>query len=372
VSTSQQDPPPRSRGAGGAGLARRHARTLQILVGLLIGGLILWWTFRGTQWDKVWLAMRESHLGWLLAAQLMILLSFFVRVQRWSYIVRVAAPVSFRRLFNATQIGFLANFTLPGRVGELIRAVVLSRRTQLPFTKCFAFVALDRVTDLFGLMVVMLITVVAFRPVEDIRLPSEILETPIPAQAIQSGALVTALVIIALVSAFVMLYVNKRLMLRISDTLLGVLSQRFAQYVHGMLDNFADGMHVFRSARDMSKALAFSLLTWGVGALHFHFLFLAFHLSPPWYVGIAVMALLSIAIALPGPPGFVGPFHIAIVAVVLVTMPATELDTARAAAILAHLVNVVGVVAVGLYSLHNERVGLLELRREGEEVLADH
>ncbi len=102
-------------------------KAVQIIVGLVIGALLLWWVFRDTDWAEVGTALGAVHWGWLAVATLFVLFSFITRILRWRYIVRTAKPVSFRSMFSATQIGFMANFILPGRAGEVIRALVLSR-----------------------------------------------------------------------------------------------------------------------------------------------------------------------------------------------------------------------------------------------------
>jgi uncharacterized protein (TIRG00374 family) len=333
---------------------------------LVIGIGLVWWLFRKTDWAAVVDAIRAANLGWLLVAEVLVLVTFVTRVQRWVYIVRSAKPVRWRALFSATQIGFLANFTLPGRVGELIRAVVLARLAALPFTQCFAFVALDRVTDLFGLIAMMLVAAIAFRPEGDIVLPPDIMDLRIPADAITTSAAFATLAVVGIIGAFLVLYLNQRVILRVSDWTLGKISHRLAERVHYLIRHFADGMHVFKSGRDMGLAVFFSLVTWIIGVAHYQCLLYAFHMPAPWYAGFVVMAFLAIAISVPGPPGFVGPFHVAIVVTVLAMIPATSPDVAKAAAIIAHLMNLASVVVVGVVCLYLENFGLIELRREGE------
>ena len=134
--------------------------------------------------------------------------------------------------------------------------------------------------------------------------------------------------------------------------------------VHRIVQHFADGLHVFRSAKDVSKTLAFTLLTWGSGLLSYVCIAAAFGLGEvmPWYTGFMVMTLLTLFISVPGPPGFVGTFHAGIVVALVIVKPDIDLDTAKAIAIIAHLLNLISVVAVGLYCLRREGLGLLALR----------
>lgn len=354
-------------------------KKIQVVLGILLGGALIWFLFRETDWAKVAVAIREADSGLLFLTFLVILFSFVIRVKRWSYIVRTAGPVSFRAMFSATQIGFLGNFVLPARAGEAIRALVLSRLERIPFSKSLAFVALDRVTDLFGLLFVLLVAVLAFRPEQDLTLPPEIYEGTISVTAIRTFTLVTVSMIFILISCFVLLYVRiewfksvnngllRWMAAKLNDRMNGMLN-RLADRTNRMLSHFAEGMHIFRSAGDMAWALFFSLLTWLVGVFSYVLLYAAFDLATPWYASFVTIALLSVAISLPGAPGFVGQFHIAVAGALLLVAPSSSLDVAKAVAIMAHLLNLVAVAGVGVGCLYFEKFGLLELRRQVETV----
>ena len=339
-------------------------KILQLSIGMAFGGFLFWLLFRNTDWAAVGTALSEASPGWLLLSTLLVMVTFVTRIFRWGYIVRTAGPVSFRAMFSATQIGFLGNFTLPGRVGEVIRAAVLARLTGLAFSRCFAFVALDRVTDLFGLLAVMIITVIFFNPTEPIVLPE--LTAPIQPDMIRMGAMVTGAVMLGIIACFVILYLNKALALSMVDATVGRVSHTLGVRLRGMIEQFADGMHVFKSAGDMSRAIGWSLVTWGLGTACYDCTLRAFSIDVPWYTAFVIMAFLAVAISLPSTPGFVGPFHVGIVAAVLVVAPETDRDVLKAATLIAHLLQLLPVLVVGCICLYVENLGLMELRRATE------
>ena len=348
-------------------------KKVQALVGLALGILIVWLLFRDTDWGVVWETIREVHVGWFLLAQIPIWASFPIRVQRWTYIVRATEWVSFRHLFSATQIGFLANFTLPARLGEVIRALVLTRLTKIPFSKTFAMVALDRVTDLFGLMAVMLIGLIAFQPTGGVVIPAETFammdeDFEFSAELYRAGAVGAILITLSIVAAFVILYANRHLLLRISDAMVGTVSRRLAERVHIALDHFADGFEVFRSPLDMAKSISLSIATWGCAVIMLMGMYIAFGIDCPWYTAFVMQAMLAIAIALPGAPGLVGQYHLPIVVGLVMLVPGIDLDRARAFAIVAHLINLPPLIITGVYALMTERLGLLELGRQGAKL----
>ncbi len=349
-------------------------RFLAITISLGVTALLIAWLFRDTDWPALGEALSQVHVGWLLAAKGLVWLSFFLRVQRWSYIVRATEPASFRAMFSATQIGFLANFALAYRAGEIIRAFILSRLTPIPFVKGMALVTLDRVTDVIGLVVVLLMAVAAFHYMGAVYIPAELLvgQEPflVPPGMVQIATAVTVGLTVGLIAMLSLLYVNQDLAVRISDRCLGFVSQGLARRVHRMLMQFAQGLHIFRSPSDMAKSVCFSLLTWGCFVLSVYFFLWAFHIEAPWYTPFVVQALLAVAIVVPIAPGFVGQFHFGIVAGLLLAAPHVSMATAQAVAITAHLMNLIPVFLAGLFCLWLEHLGLFDLRRESMEAEA--
>lgn len=346
-------------------------KTFQIFIALAIGIGCLWLLFRNTDWGEVWDSFRAVNLGLLLLAQIPLYLTFFLRVQRWSYIVRAVEPASYRHLFSATQIGFLANFVLPLRAGEIVRPLALSRLTGMTFSKTFAMNALDRVTDLFGLIAVFFVAVLCVSTAGEVTIPKETFGMDrdfhfSPGQ-IQVGATGTIMFLVAIVAVLALLYVRKDFTLRLSDKILGLVSHRLAERVRGILEQFAEGLHVFKSASDMAKAISFSLLTWFVGIIAAGIIFSSFGIDWPWYTPFVMQALLAVAISVPSTPGFVGAFHIPIVITLVMLIPETSPDKAKAVAILIHLLNVVAVYLLGIYALVREDLNLFQLTRPKPE-----
>ncbi len=342
-------------------------RAIQTLVGLAFGGFLVWLLVRGTDWREVGQSIRNVHVGWFIAAQLALWATFPMRVQRWTYIVRAAGPASFRHLFSATQIGFLANFTLPARLGEIVRAVVLSRLTGLKFAQSVAMVGLDRVTDLFGLMAVLTVSLVAFRPSGDVTIPAETFGMAhpftFPAGQYRAGAVLAGLFLVAVVAVNVMLYVNRTLVIALNNRVLGLVSRTVAAKTAGLLDHFADGLQVFRSPRDMVKSISWSLTVWGCAVLVNFAMLEAFGIAYPWYTPFVMVTLLAIFISAPGAPGLVGQYHMPIVITLAMLAPGINLDHAKAFAIVAHAMNLPPIIVTAAYAMYVERLGVGDLGR---------
>ena len=101
-----------------------------LIVALLAGaGALVWW--RGPDWGLVRDAFTAVTWEWVLAAIALNLLSVLVRAVAWQTVIKQAMPAphpGFRSVFAAFSVGLFANAVLPGRIGELARVAVLTRR----------------------------------------------------------------------------------------------------------------------------------------------------------------------------------------------------------------------------------------------------
>lgn len=332
--------------------------------------VLLWLLFRGTDWQELGAALRKASILWILLSLVPVFGGFLTRILRWKYIVRAVQPdATFRAMFSATQIGFLLNFTVGMRSGEVVRPLVLTRLTGIPFSKSMALSALDRVTDLVGLIAVLLVTAFALRYTGELVLPANTLGNSEPfvvgINMVRTVAYSTIGVTFAMVTLLVLLYVNQVWILKVTGKVLGVVSEKLAGWACGVLEQFAQGLHVFRSPTDMAKSLTFSLITWATFLLAGACIFNAFGLEYPWYSLFVMQSVLSAAVSLPGTPGMVGLFHLP-VTVSLVALTATSPSEAKAVAIVLHLVNLFSVAVAGVYCLVRENMSLVALSREGE------
>lgn len=349
-------------------------RKIQIVTGIIIGALLMWYLFKDTDWHEISQILRAAKVRWLVLGLLIILLSFVIRVWRWGYIVNPVVPVPFWHLFSATQIGFMANFILPARAGEVVRALVLTRSRNIPFPKTMAFVAVDRATDLFGLLVVFLITLFAFHPTQAVYLPEDLRNLyagPISQGMIRGAVLSMTAALVGIVGMMMMLIVCKTFILKVSDAILGRISNRLAEFARNLFEHFTEGMQVLTSYKDLAKATAVSLLLWVTFGLVQVCIYMAFDLDVPWYTPFVILSVLAVFISIPGPPGFIGPFHAGVVGGLILANPDVNINAARAMAIVGHLFNLIPIVIIGVICLSFERLELLELSRQSENVEND-
>jgi uncharacterized membrane protein YbhN (UPF0104 family) len=117
--------------------------------------LLVW---RGPDWGAVANAFRFVTWNWVVAAIALNLLSVVARALAWNQVIEQAMPPPrprFRYVFSAFSVGLFANAILPGRIGELARVAVLTRRMERrgdAWATLVGTVFAHRVFDLFPVL----------------------------------------------------------------------------------------------------------------------------------------------------------------------------------------------------------------------------
>jgi hypothetical protein len=85
-----------------------------------------------------------------------------------------------------------------------------------------------------------------------------------------------------------------------------------------------------------------------------------------------IVVLIAFAVALPSSPGYVGPFHAAVLAGVLLFQPALDKDTVAGISIVFHLMAIVPITLGGVFYLWKEQISFADIRHMNEEEATGH
>ena len=93
---------------------------------------LLWW--HGPNWHTVWHAFDAVKWYWVAGAIGLNLLSVVMRTVAWRTVINQAIEPPhprFMLVFSAFSVGLFANAVLPGRIGELARVAVMTRKLRM-------------------------------------------------------------------------------------------------------------------------------------------------------------------------------------------------------------------------------------------------
>lgn len=261
---------------------------------------LLAWAIRNVSFTLVLQAFQEAKPEWLCLGLATFLASYVVRAQRWGTLLganRNPGPFSIRQA--AIFIGFACNCILPGRIGEVVRAVVLKRFSEVPLGAAFGSIFTDRLLD----------AVIAF-----ILLLSPLLVTT---KSQHTGLFATlpitwiALVLVVVSAAFLVAARWSEKIAKIVGSIsrmigFGHWTPRILTAVRGLLS----GLDALRYPGRCLTAILQTFCIWGLMGITFWTVMIAFGIVSPGYIGsLFLQSVVALAIAIPSSPGYLGPFE---------------------------------------------------------------
>lgn len=153
------------------------ARTLRwVLTAVIIVFLVIF--ARTIDWGAAWNSIRHASLSLLIAAVAVNFLSIGFKGVRWWLFLRAAGSPSFPLAMRATLAGAGLNNVLVANGGDAARVVFVSRATGIPSSTVLATLALERMFDAVGFVILLVFGVIAFElppMLEKWRIPAELL-----------------------------------------------------------------------------------------------------------------------------------------------------------------------------------------------------
>lgn len=334
---------PRPRG-------KHTGRLIALLVVVITFGL-LYWVLRGTSLSEILTHLRQAHPVPLIIATVLATLTFPLRAIRWHYLLRRVdgSPVPPAALWHATAIGFMANNTLPFRLGELVRSYAISRIGGVPLGSSLSSVAVERALDLLTLMGLLGIALLRS------GLPADtiIMGSRLDRLAIRAGILCLLIFVAALA---VILF--PRLAERVVRKLIPF--PRVADRIVALVDALRRGFEILREPRRLVPAVFWSIVHWLLNGFAFYIAFFAFDIRVDFAGALLMQTLLAFGVAAPSTPGYFGVFELVTAAALALFGVPASLGVAYGATY--HITTFIPIVLLGLWSMARTGLHLREVR----------
>ena len=292
-------------------------------------------------------AFAQVDLRWVPVLVLLLGLNFLIRSWRWRHLLGGGKPLPLGSLVEATSVGFMTSFLLPFRAGELARPWVLSRWQPVRFGSAMASIVLERVTDA--------LTVVGFLGLAVSRWS----ESP---DWLEAGArllgVVAVIGLVMMVFAYAFSDAFTRVLQRGIDLLVPSRWEKLRKHLHELVEGFFAGLKAIRSIRQLLLVMIGSVALWLELALFYQVGLWTMGLALPFWAGITVMVLVALAVAAPGPPGFLGTFQIGCIAAL--SLHGIGREEALSFSIVMHLGQAACIIPAGVWVLHHRGLKVRE------------
>jgi uncharacterized membrane protein YbhN (UPF0104 family) len=300
----------------------------------------------GADWRKIVIGLACIYVGYVF------------RAARWALLLRPNKRVGLFSLLGTQVIGF-SSVALVGRVADLSRPYLVSKKTGLPLSTQIAVYIVERLFDA-GSMALIFSSVILLAPAGALPHPEIFKKVGLWGLA---GTFAGALFL-------VLVRVSGGVVASFFEGTIGTLSKSVGHAIGNKIRSFRTGLNTLRSPGDLVITLVLSLGMWGLITLAYIMTARAFTASPQLNSltlaeGMVLMAISGGASAFQLP--VLGWFtQIGVVATALSSFFGVPPEPATACAATLLLVTFLGIVPVGLIWAQFEHVSLRSVAAESE------
>ncbi len=315
---------------------------------LLVGGLVAFAVSR-LNLKRVGHALITASPGWIVLALVLMGLSLLMRSVSWHQVLRAALPdtqIPWPAVVRATMIGVMGSAVFPGRIGELSRVLVLSRRLEGSNRQLLPVVAGTVFSQtLINLLALAVLLVVTF--------------TSVPIFQGHGAGIAIALGVPIAIAALVI--AGPRVAARAARARSARVAKA-AQALTRVLHLARQGLVVFARPRHGLFAISAQLVAWALQWLACYAVILALGLqSQAGLIGAAAVLLaVNLSAILPATPSNVGVFQAA--CLVVLAAYGVGAGPGLAYGIILQAVEVVTALALGVPALLGEGLRWSDIR----------
>jgi glycosyltransferase 2 family protein len=301
---------------------------LTLCLGVSAGCLYL--AVRGMDFARTVQELRQSSPSPIVGAVLFLFLSYWIRAWRWRYLLAPIKSIRVRPLFRSTLIGFMGNYLLPFRAGEIMRAVSIGQTQGISKSAALGSIVLERVFD--GVV----ISLTPFVVLAAVELPPWVTRVNFGLLALYITGLVG--LVIATQRGWTEAWIQRAIVL---------LPMRFARRLGPVATEFLHGMKGITHSRGLLPIALLSIACWVIHAMYFFLMFKALDIELSYSAALVLQMVIGLGVILPAAPGYLGTFEY--FTVLGLALFGIGHEAAFAYALLAHICQFIPVSAVGLF-----------------------
>lgn len=273
-------------------MKRSVSRALRwVLTAAIIAFLVIF--ARTINWTEAWASIRSASLPLLAAAIGVNLLTVLIKAARWWVFLKPAGSPSLPLATRATIAGAGLNNVLVANGGDAARVVFVSRATGIPSSTVLATVALERLFDPVGFVILIVIGVLVF------DLPPSLERWHLPAEI--------ALALIAVLLTW-FVYASRHVQpAHVPER--RARPRGLVRRLRAYLVKFGASTRSLTTGPRFVSALVLSMLAWAGQLATFQFAADAAHVNIPLAGSLAALLAINLGLLIRATPGNVGVFQ---------------------------------------------------------------
>jgi uncharacterized protein (TIRG00374 family) len=307
-------------------------KIITYLVFVVISILLLYLTFRKTDFQTIVGQIRQADLKYVLFCFLATMVAHLIRAWRWQLLLE---PMGYKaRLhtgFYAILTGYLANYAIP-RGGEVARCGIMQRTDKIPVDKLLGTVVTERIIDVMFMFLILIITCFVEYSTLD--------------HFVNFSALFTKYKTIIIIQIVVFLAVVLFIIYRRKQ----IMRMAFVQKILNILKGFNEGLlsvlKIKKQGLFWLQSAAIWISFYFINWFFMHAMDITAHFG--WNIVLVVLTMGTVGFAIPLPGG-TGSYHIIIQQTLM--LYGLSQDDATSYAFASHSAQLLFVVVTGTISL---------------------
>ena len=344
-------------------------KSRRFVIGLVISLVFLAWALSQEDLGQVLATIGGMNWVSLIPALALYFIGVWIRAVRWRILLHPLKPnLPLFKVFEVVVIGYMANNVLPARIGELVRAYVLSKRENVRKTSTLATIVVERIFDglvMIGFVAAALLFVILFDPDilsvgEGHRFGTLITEWS-PYIALFAGAFLVFLIL------FVVIASSSHRVEALMNFGLRFVPGKLHDRIKRLAGAFVLGLGSLSSLMNMLVVFVLTIAAWLFEAGMYYVIgSWGFNLigsdgtQVPFYAYVLATGIVNLSTLIPQAPGYVGVFEVVGKGVLVGGLGAVS-STATSYVLLLHAALYLPVTLLGVFFLARESLSWREL-----------
>jgi glycosyltransferase 2 family protein len=330
-------------------LLKTKGGTPQQILSWLVAVACLIWVFHDVHAEQLFRQIRQIHWGWVMLGVAGDLFSYYCQGWRWKLLLKPLGSIDTLRTTQAVYVGLFTNEIVPLRLGEVVRAWLVSRWMSVRLSLVVPSIAVERLFD--GVWLGLGIGLTVFL-------------VDLPANLERAADILGAAIIMA-VGIFIYLVYRKEE--KLADRPESSSSSGLLRRVTSAIQKLAHGVHQIGTLRDFYPALLVSSLILVFQILAFWFVMRGYGLTVTFWVGAVVLFIEHLGTMVPNAPSNLGTYQF--FTVLGLTLFGVDKTTASGFASVVFIVLTLPLWAVGLLALSRTGMKFREIKTQTVSLL---
>ena len=283
----------------------------QFWVGVLISAFFLWWSLHTLKFADLWQAITHANYLWILPGVIVYFVAVWARAWRWHFLLKPLKPIRTRIMFPVTCIGYMGNNIYPARAGEVLRAVVLKRREQVPISASLATIIVERIFD--G---VVMLAFVFFNMAQLVGLAKVVIPIAKWQVTIQDVAIWGSVAFFGALIIFLLAAMFPKITARVALWFINrFLPARLREKSSGIMHRFLDGLESLRSPLNILMVFLTSVIIWLLETVKYWLVMHAFPFNVSFFTLMLINGVVNLTTTIPAAPAYLGTFDAPAIAI---------------------------------------------------------